>query len=59
MQVLVDSIDAGRATARSAGDAPEIDGVVHVERAGALKTGEFATVRVTRTDVHDMWAEVV
>ena len=59
MQVLVDSVGPGGATARSRGDAPEIDGVVHVERAGTLKRGEFATVRVTRTDVHDMWAEAV
>jgi ribosomal protein S12 methylthiotransferase len=39
-------------------DAPEIDGVVHVTPAQDLKPGEFATVRVMRTDVHDMWAEV-
>jgi ribosomal protein S12 methylthiotransferase len=57
MQVLVDSVEAGGAIARSPADAPEIDGVVHVARSGALKPGEFATVRVTRTDVHDMWAE--
>ena len=44
--------------ARSAADAPEIDGIVHVAGAAGVKPGEFAAVRVTRTDVHDMWAEV-
>jgi ribosomal protein S12 methylthiotransferase len=59
LRVLVDTIDAGGATARSPADAPEIDGVVHLAPAPGLKPGEFAKVRVTRTDVHDMWAEVV
>jgi ribosomal protein S12 methylthiotransferase len=58
MKVLVDAVDAGSAIARSPADAPEIDGVVHVTPAGDLKPGDFATVRVTRTDVHDMWAEL-
>jgi ribosomal protein S12 methylthiotransferase len=58
VQVLVDSIEAGGAVARSAADAPEIDGIVHVPGAAGLKPGAFAAVRVTRTDVHDMWAEV-
>jgi len=58
LKVLVDTVDTGGATARSPADAPEIDGVVHVTPAQDLKPGEFATVRVMRTDVHDMWAEV-
>ncbi len=58
LQVLVDRVDAEGAIARSAADAPEIDGVVHVGCSPALKAGEFATVRVTRSDTHDLWAEV-
>ncbi len=59
MQVLVDERRApAELSARSTADAPEIDGVVHVAGAAGLKAGEFAAVRVTRTDVHDMWAEV-
>jgi len=57
--VLVDAVDAGGATARSAADAPEIDGVVHVAPAPGLEPGAFANVRITRTDVHDMWGEIV
>ena len=55
--VLVDEVNAGGAVARSSADAPEIDGVVHVASGPGLKTGEFARVRVTRADAHDLWAE--
>jgi ribosomal protein S12 methylthiotransferase len=59
LKVLVDRINADGAVARSSADAPEIDGVVHIAPAPVLKPGEFATVRVTRTDAHDLWAEPV
>jgi ribosomal protein S12 methylthiotransferase len=58
LTVLVDSVSAKGAIARSTADAPEIDGVVHVRPSSALKAGEFATVRVTRSDKHDLWAEL-
>jgi ribosomal protein S12 methylthiotransferase len=54
MQVLVDSVTAGKAIARSAGDAPEIDGVVHLPRAGALQVGEFAQVEITQARTYDL-----
>ena len=59
LTVLVDEIGSRGALARSAADAPEIDGVVHVKTSAALKAGEFATVRVKRSDPHDLWAEVI
>jgi ribosomal protein S12 methylthiotransferase len=57
LQVLVDEVGTGGAIARSTADAPDIDGVVHVAPARALAAGQFATVRVTRSDSHDLWAE--
>ncbi|HXV11636.1 MAG TPA: 30S ribosomal protein S12 methylthiotransferase RimO, partial [Burkholderiales bacterium] len=54
--VLVDEVGAEGARARSSADAPEIDGVVHVGAAPGLRAGEFARVRVTRADEHDLWA---
>ncbi len=59
MNVLVDSVDGNRAKARSAADAPEIDGIVYVDGARWLKAGQFAKVRVTKSDEHDLFAEVV
>jgi len=58
LTVLVDEVGAGEAVARSAADAPEIDGVVRVTPARDLKVGEFAKVRVTRAEAHDLQAEV-
>jgi len=58
LTVLVDEVGADGAIARSSADAPEIDGVVRVAPDPRLKVGEFATVRVTRSDTHDLFAEV-
>jgi ribosomal protein S12 methylthiotransferase len=57
--VLVDSVDGSKAIARTQGDAPEIDGVVNVKKAKALKAGEFARVRVTAAGTYDLAAEPV
>jgi ribosomal protein S12 methylthiotransferase len=57
LRVLVDEVDEEGAIARSAADAPEIDGVVYVENGQSLKPGDFVDVRVTDSDVHDLWAE--
>jgi len=59
LTVLVDEItDDGTALARSAADAPEIDGVVIIENGADLEVGEFATVRVTDSGEHDLWGEI-
>ena len=62
-QVLLDEVTRQGALGRSFSDAPEIDGVVHVKRPRGVKrqlrTGEFVTVKITKTDAHDMWGEVV
>ena len=55
LRVLVDAVEGTRAVGRSAADAPEIDGVVHIEGARGLKAGEFADIRITKSDVHDLW----
>ncbi len=57
LNVLVDEVHGTQAVARSAADAPEIDGVVHVSHARGLAVGDFARVRVVRSDTHDLWAE--
>jgi ribosomal protein S12 methylthiotransferase len=59
IRVLVDRVEGSMATARSSADAPEIDGVVHVARAAGLRPGEFADVRINRSDAHDLWAAPV
>jgi ribosomal protein S12 methylthiotransferase len=59
MQVLVDEVDEEGAIARSAADAPEIDGLVYIDQGQTLKAGDFVTVHITDSDVHDLWAEIV
>jgi ribosomal protein S12 methylthiotransferase len=58
IQVLVDGIESRTAIARSAGDAPEIDGVVRITHGGKLKVGEFAQVQVTGADAYDLKARL-
>jgi len=63
MRVLVDEVGPREAIGRTAADAPEIDGVVHIKRAlvpGKAKpaVGEFIDVVVTKADAHDLWATV-
>ena len=41
---------------RTEADAPEVDGVVHVRGAAHLRVGEFARVKVERTDAFDLHA---
>jgi ribosomal protein S12 methylthiotransferase len=57
--VLVDSVDGSKAIARTQGDAPEIDGVVNVKKAKALRAGEFARVKITTAGTYDLAAEPV
>jgi ribosomal protein S12 methylthiotransferase len=59
LTVLVDEVTEDGAIARSSADAPEIDGIVHVARSRKLKPGEFARVRVLRSDAHDLYAKAV
>ena len=59
MQVLVDSVDEEGAVARSSADAPEIDGLVYIDNGHDLKVGDLVGVRITDSDTHDLWAELV
>ncbi|OIQ80404.1 ribosomal protein S12 methylthiotransferase RimO [mine drainage metagenome] len=56
MQVLVDAVDEENAVARSAADAPEIDGVVHLEGGAGLIPGDLVDVTIVGADEHDLWA---
>ena len=60
LTVLVDKITPeGAAIARSAADAPEIDGTVIIENGAGMESGEFARVRVTAVGEHDLWGEPI
>lgn len=56
MDVLVDHVEDGIATARSYADAPEIDGVVMIEGDYGLKPGDMLPVVIEDADEYDLWA---
>ena len=59
IQVLIDEVDEEGAIGRSAGDAPEIDGMVFLNGATGLEPGQWVAAEVTETDEHDLWATPV
>jgi ribosomal protein S12 methylthiotransferase len=54
VRALVDRVEAGVAIARTAGDAPEIDGVLRVSASAATRPGEFIEVEITGADTYDL-----
>ncbi len=58
IEVLIDARDGHAALARSAGEAPEIDGIVRIRHAGALQPGDRVRVRVTKASDHDLEARI-
>ena len=59
MIVLVDEVHPDHVVARSAADAPEVDGSVIIEGGWDLEPGDFVEVRVTDSDQYDLWAEPI
>ena len=58
-KVLIDEAGATAAKGRSRGDAPEIDGAVHVASRRPLRVGEIATVKIERADEYDLHGSAV
>jgi ribosomal protein S12 methylthiotransferase len=58
MTVLVDEANADGAIARSAADAPEIDGSVLIADGQALKPGQFVEVVIDGASEHDLHARL-
>ncbi len=61
-RLLIDAVGEGAAVGRSAADAPEIDGVVHVtwdrRRKLAIEPGQFVDVKIDGSDEHDLRGRV-
>ena len=55
LRVLVDSVDDDGAVARSAADAPDIDGNVFIDEPGDLVPGDFADVLIDEASEYDLW----
>lgn len=58
--VLLDEVGEEHAIARSYSDAPEIDGVVHINVDGyEIEAGDFIEVDITSADEHDLFGKIV
>ena len=56
IEILIDESGPGGAVGRSAADAPEIDGRVHLEGVDGLNPGDFVEAEVIAADDYDLWA---
>ena len=54
LPVIVDQAGLREAVGRSKGDAPEIDGKVHVASRRPLRQGDIVTVKIERADAYDL-----
>ncbi len=58
-KVIIDEVGPNGAKGRSKGDAPQIDGTVHVASRRPLRVGEIATVKIERSDAYDLHGTAV
>ncbi|HET9716463.1 MAG TPA: 30S ribosomal protein S12 methylthiotransferase RimO [Pseudolabrys sp.] len=58
-KIIIDEAGASLSRGRSMGDAPEIDGAIHVTSRRPLRVGEIATVKIDRADAYDLHGTVV
>jgi ribosomal protein S12 methylthiotransferase len=56
IEVIVDAADADGIVARSAGDAPEIDGKVYLPADPRIQVGDILPAVVEAADAYDLWA---
>jgi ribosomal protein S12 methylthiotransferase len=57
--VIVDQASTNTAIGRSKGDAPEIDGKVHIASRRPLRQGDIVTVKIERSDAYDLHGTAV
>jgi ribosomal protein S12 methylthiotransferase len=58
-QVIVDAAGPRSAVGRSKGDAPDIDGKVHITSHRPLRAGEIVSVKIERADAYDLFGGAV
>ena len=59
LAVIVDHAGPSGGVGRSKGDAPEIDGKVHIASRRHLRQGDIITVKVERADAYDLYGTAV
>lgn len=57
LDVIVDDSNGEEAVGRTKADAPEIDGIVHLEDYPGLKAGDIVKATITDADFYDLWGK--
>src|SRR5579863_6498739 len=55
LEAIVDEGGALKAKGRTKGDAPQIDGLVHIATRRPLRAGDIVTVKIDRAGAYDLW----
>jgi ribosomal protein S12 methylthiotransferase len=58
LPVLIDSVSEEGIIGRTSADAPEIDGVVHVQSKGRVLVGSIVNVRIEDADEYDLYGTI-
>ncbi len=58
LKVIVDEGGRQGGTGRTMGDAPEIDGKVHIASRRPIRAGEIMTMKIKSADAYDLFAEL-
>ncbi len=58
-RVIIDEVGPTVAKGRGKGDAPQIDGAIHVASHRPLRVGEIATVKIERADEYDLYGTAI
>jgi len=59
LDVIIDEGGPRSAKGRTKGDAPEIDGLVHIASRRPLRAGDIVKVRIERADAYDLWGAAI
>lgn len=59
LPILIDEVNPDGIIGRSAADAPEIDGLVHVTSKGRVLAGTIVNVKIEKSDEYDLFGSVV
>jgi ribosomal protein S12 methylthiotransferase len=59
IEAIVDEGGATSAKGRSKGDAPQIDGAVHIATRRPLRAGDIVSVKIERASAYDLWGSAV
>ncbi|MDH5731544.1 MAG: 30S ribosomal protein S12 methylthiotransferase RimO [Gammaproteobacteria bacterium] len=59
LHVMIDGAEDDHLLGRTRYDAPEVDGIVVINTQQNINAGEIVQVKITHSDEHDLWAELL